>query len=245
MVFRRYWYDFGGAVAVTAACVLYWYWDRVPLYLFRLTAINFIVFLCLQFEGFQWPGGMPGVVNVATYKSNFPERYPLNQNSAMVSGCLYSFLLYLPPVFWPNLIWLGLAPVAHGLILALVHTFSYNMEMGTWYNPGMICALFGHGTVGTLYVWHVHTNGLASWKLWTGSLCYLAIFVLLARSWITYSLLKDLHSPYPFAPEELDRFYTAYECGRLGKSRKYLRVGTVDSAPLLRESPAVAAARRV
>ena len=46
-------------------------------------------------------------MNVVLRSSSIPDRYPLNQNSAMVVNVLAAYGFYLVPVFFPSVIWLA------------------------------------------------------------------------------------------------------------------------------------------
>jgi len=108
--FRRHWYAVGLVVAVAVILVLIVTWGNLSI-IQRLLLANFAALLLHQFEEYGWPGGEPAIMNIVLQSSSTPERYPLNQNSAMIVNVLVAYGAYLLPVFFPHLIWLGLAPI--------------------------------------------------------------------------------------------------------------------------------------
>src|SRR5438046_2758681 len=91
--FRRHWYDVGLVVALLASITLVVLWRDMDV-LQRLLLLNFIAILIHQYEEYGWPGGEPGIINIAIQPSPTPDRYPLNQNSAMVINVLAAYLFY-------------------------------------------------------------------------------------------------------------------------------------------------------
>src|SRR5438270_4852905 len=118
--FRRHWYAVGLVVAVAVILVLIVTWGNLSI-IQRLLLANFAALLLHQFEEYGWPGGEPAIMNIVLQSSSTPERYPLNQNSAMIVNVLVAYGAYLLPVFFPHLIWLGLAPILFGIMQFLVH----------------------------------------------------------------------------------------------------------------------------
>jgi hypothetical protein len=109
---RRHWYTLGLPIAIVAVM-----WasvsdlTRVQLILL----LNFVVLLMHQFEEYAWPGGEPWIINeVMQPKGSRPDRYPLNQNNAFVINVPMAWSFYLLPVFFPEAVWIGLAPVLFG-----------------------------------------------------------------------------------------------------------------------------------
>ena len=80
----------------------------------RLLLLNFVVLLVHQFEEYAWPGGFPATMNTVLQPSPTPDHYKLNQNSATAVNVLAAYGFYLIAVFFPTVIWLGLAPVLFG-----------------------------------------------------------------------------------------------------------------------------------
>ena len=114
---RRHWYDLGLIPAAVTIGVLVLRWGDMDV-LQRLLLLNFVAIILHQYEEYGFPGGEPGIINIVVRPSEKPDRYPLNQNSAMLINVLATYGLYLVPVFFPRIIWLGLAPVLFGIFRA-------------------------------------------------------------------------------------------------------------------------------
>ena len=117
---RRHWYDIGGIIAIGAAACLVIFWTQLEM-LVRIQLMSFIAILVHQYEEYGFPGGEPAITNMVMQPSDLPDRYPLNQNSAMIGNVLVTYTVYLLPVFLPQVIWLGLAPILMGIAQFIVH----------------------------------------------------------------------------------------------------------------------------
>jgi hypothetical protein len=203
--YRRNWYTVGlfiGAAAVVLVAVEWQRWELLQ----RLLLLNFAALLFHQFEEYGWPGGEPAIMNRVIQPSANPDRYPLNQNSAMVINVFVAYPFYLVPVFFPNLIWLGLAPVLFGMMQIVMHGILTNVKLKTLYNPGLLAVALGHIPIGVYYIYIIESRNLATVWDWVFGVAYLMAFVGIAMRKLTYSWLADRDSPYPFDRVEMARF---------------------------------------
>jgi len=212
--FRRHWYEVGAVVAVGAVGGLALMWQDMGV-LQRLLLTNFIVLLVHQYEEYGWPGGEPAIMNMVLQRSSTPDRYPLNQLSAMVVNVPGAYGFYLAPVFFPTVIWLGLAPVLFGILQFVVHGVVTNVKLRSVYNPGLAAVVLGHIPVGACYLYHIHAQGLASVWDWVFGVAYMLAFQLVCLMKMTYTWLADRDSPYAFADEEMRRFDVRQKLERL------------------------------
>ncbi|PGD75970.1 HXXEE domain-containing protein, partial [Bacillus wiedmannii] len=111
--FRKHWCDVGLVMAIVALGYLVANFGKMS-EIKVLLALSFVAILVHQFEEYRWPGYFAGLFNVVIFKSDIPDRYPLNTQSAMVINILIAYVFYLLPFFFPNIIWLGLAPILMG-----------------------------------------------------------------------------------------------------------------------------------
>ena len=173
----------------------------------RLLLLNFIVVLLHQFEEYSWPGGFPAVANVVLLSSGNLARYfkPLNRLSSMVANVLFAYVIYLVPVFFPHVIWLGLAPVIIGAVLQVIaHAIFVNIKIRSPFSPGAVTAVFGFLPVGVLYIHHIHANSMVgSWD-WPLAVVWLVVSGYLTFYLFEQQLLGD--APYPFDQDEMERF---------------------------------------
>jgi hypothetical protein len=214
--FRRHWYDVGAVVAAAAIISLIAGWQDMSV-LRRLLALNFIVLLIHQYEEYGWPGGEPAIMNMGLQRSDCPNRYKLNQNSAMVVNVLAAYGFYLVPVFFPTVIWLGLAPVLFGILQFVIHGIVTNAKLRSLYNPGLAAVVLGHIPIGAYYLYYVHAQGLASVWDWVFGIAYMLAFQYVFLFKLTFVWLADLNSPYAFADEEMRRFNVSERLERLNR----------------------------
>jgi hypothetical protein len=202
---RRHWHDIGLFSAVVAAVYLIAAWNDLGI-VQRLLLLNFIVVLLHQFEEYSWPGGFPAVANMVMMPSASPDRYPLNQNSSMAANLVFAYGFYLVPVFFPDVIWLGLAPVLVGAVLQVIgHAIYVNIKLRTLYSPGVATAVLGHLPIGVIYIHHILANSMVNWWDWLLAVVYLVVFGFLNFFMMELKWLGDRNSPYPFDQDEMER----------------------------------------
>ena len=65
-----------------------------------------------QLEEYRIVGIFPGMLNAALYKSEMPDRYPLNTNTALLVNVIAGRTFYFSAAFFAEkAIWLGLATI--------------------------------------------------------------------------------------------------------------------------------------
>jgi hypothetical protein len=206
--FRRHWHDVGLLSALVAGIYLVVAWGDLD-DLQRLLLLNFIVVLLHQFEEYSWPGGFPAVANLILMPAmGSLSRWlkPLNQLSSAVANCVFAYVFYLLPVFFPHTIWLGLAPVLVGLVIQTAgHCFLVNYRIRSLYSPGVATTVFGFIPVGGAYIYHIQANSLATASDWLAALGYMVVAVLLIFYVIEQRLLGGDNPRYPFPEDELQR----------------------------------------
>ncbi len=210
--YRRHWYTVGLFVAVGTIAFVAVRWQTLDV-LQRLSLLNFVALLLHQFEEYGWPGGEPAIMNIVLQRSPIPDRYPLNQNSAMVINVLAAYSFYLIPAFFPRMIWLGLAPVLFGMLQFIVHGIVTNKKMKSLYNPGLAAVVLGHVPIGICDIYSIHAHQLAGVWDWVGGVVYLIVFQYVAFIKMTYTWLADRESVFPFAEVEMKRYAVQEKLG--------------------------------
>ena len=211
--FRRHWYEIGGIVAIGAIAYLVFFWNQMDL-LIRVLLMSFIAILVHQYEEYGFPGGEPAIMNMALQPSDIPDRYPLNQNSAMITNVL-AWIVYFLPVFFPHLIWFGLAPMLMGLSQFIVHGIATNIKMKSIYNPGLGAVVFLHLPIGIYYIYRIVSEGLVHGTDWIFAVIYLAFIAGGIVNGLTYKVLAKRDSKYVFDDVEMRRFNVAKKLERL------------------------------
>jgi len=212
--FIRHWYDVGGALVVPA---LLWAWLGGWSTVQLILMLNFAVILIHQFEEYRLPGGEAWITNEVFQPKGGPvDRYPLNQfNAAFMNVLAWPF--YLVPVFFPNLVWLGLAPVLFGMVgQAVAHVVVTNIKLKTFYNPGMGAVVLGHIPLGIWYLVAVYREGIIGGWDWLFAVLYMGFFAGVVMARVGYGLLGSAESRYPFAAAEMARFDRVRRLERVG-----------------------------
>jgi hypothetical protein len=165
------WYFYGLVPAAVALAVLIVRWSAMPV-LSRVSLINFIGLLLHQAEEYGWPGGAPCFMN--KYMRGGDERYPLNQLSAMIVNVTLVYVCYLLPVFLPDVMWLGLAPILFGCVFqVLLHGVVFMVKFHHFYNSGIAAVLCIHVPCGIYYIWYAVSHSMLSGSDWLFGVLYL------------------------------------------------------------------------
>ena len=135
---RKHWFDLGGVFAVIVLIYTFTTYKDLTQYQ-TLMWFSLVSLFLHQFEEYRIPGTFPGMLNKVLYKSNLPDRYPLNPNSAFYINVLIGWNLYLlAALLSEKAIWLGIATILISLGNVIAHTFLFNIKGRTIYNAGML-----------------------------------------------------------------------------------------------------------
>lgn len=211
---RRHWYSVGLVWAVIAIALAF---------LGNLKAVqvilllNFAVLTLHQFEELCWPGGFPWIYNeVLNPKGGPADRYPLNQNNDLFINVWAAYPFCLLPVFFPNAYWLGLSMVLFAAGQLVVHGVVINWKLRRLYNPGLGTVVFGFVPLGAWYLFEVYSHQSVPLWNWVIAVVCMVFFSGVVMVRIGFGFLADRNSPYPFAPEEMERFDRWRHLARLG-----------------------------
>ncbi|MBQ6252898.1 HXXEE domain-containing protein [Ruminococcus sp.] len=199
--FCRHWYEVGLVPAGVALVFLIVRWDDLSLFQ-RISTVNFIGIMLHQFEEYGFPGGAPVFLN--KYMRGGTERYPLNQFSAMLVNVVIGYLCYLLPVFLPNIIWLGLAPILFGCVFqVMLHLVVFFVKFHHVYNSGLAAVLLIHLPCGFLYIHHAAVQGLLTGRTWLSTIIYMIVMIAFTVLF-GQKLFSRKDSSYPFDEKEIE-----------------------------------------
>lgn len=192
---RLHWFDIGPAFSVAVCGYLL---DARPTGLALLLWASLASLFLHQFEEYRYPGYFPGMLNTALFRSQWPDRYPLNANTAFVVNVTTGWLVYLlAAILNTQALWLGIAAILISLGNVLAHTFLFNIKGKTVYNPGMVTALVLLLPISSYFLYLIVQSNAASPLDWVlglvlgGALNYIGVLKLI--DW-----LKDENTRYLF-----------------------------------------------
>ena len=159
--YRRHWHQVGLVLFfVLTFCMAFWGQQIDPLR--YILIYSFMALLVHQYEEYAFPGGFPAIFNIAlSGEKQVPERYPLNTNQVLTTNVFLAYPFYILPIFFPHLIWFGIAQMLFGFSQLIIHGVMINRKLGTLYNPGLAAVIFLHIPIGVYYLWYVATQHLA------------------------------------------------------------------------------------
>ncbi len=160
--YRKNWYYFGAIyfVAISFSVIV---WHNSFSVIRLLLIMSFMALLVHQFEEYAKPGGFPSIFNtVVLGEKKIPNHYPLNPNSAMITNVYLGYTFYIIPIFFPNLIWLGIAQIMFGIFQIIIHGIVINIKLKSLYNPGLASVILLHFPIGIYYINYVVMHNLAN-----------------------------------------------------------------------------------
>lgn len=176
-------------------------WDARQRMLLGSAAIIFLHF----FEEFGFPGGFAPMGMKVELRITDPDasHWPLNQLNTMAGNWLFAVLVYVLPLFLPDVKFLTLAAALFGFLEVLMHAFVFNIALKRVYNPGFATAVFGLLPISLRYfagIWGQH--------LYSGADIALAVVWMVFNYWLgfrspLYKKLGTMSDRYGFTPEEV------------------------------------------
>ena len=135
-LFRYHWFDLALILSIALGTAIF---------ITQPTGMTLLLWLSLgslflhQVEEWRFPGYFPGMANAVMFKSDMPDRYPLNANSGMLINVVLGWSGYLlAALFWKQAIWLAIATILVSVGNIFAHTIIFNIKGKTFYNPGLL-----------------------------------------------------------------------------------------------------------
>ncbi|WP_417429637.1 HXXEE domain-containing protein [Halpernia sp.] len=135
--FRKHWFDIGGFLSILCIGFIILNFKNFSDYQLILWC-SLVSLFWHQLEEYRFAGTFPGMINTVMFKSNLPDRFPLNTNTAMLINVFLGWLVYfLAAIFAEKAIWLGIAAILISSGNIIAHTFLFNIKGKTFYNAGL------------------------------------------------------------------------------------------------------------
>ncbi|MEO9257175.1 MAG: HXXEE domain-containing protein [Crocinitomicaceae bacterium] len=139
---RKHWYDLGGILAIILIGYVFFNYQLMSDYQIVMW-ISLISLFFHQLEEYRVVGTFPGMINSVMFKSETPDRFPLNTNTAFYINVFLGWGVYfLAAVFAEKAIWLGITSILVSVGNTIAHTFLFNIKGKTFYNAGMLTTWF-------------------------------------------------------------------------------------------------------
>lgn len=201
----RHWYSLDMIVTAILCVALILNWGSMVM-VQRLVLLNLIALTVHQFEEYGFPGGEPAIMNRVLQGSDMPDRFPLNQFSAMFTNVFVGVVLYGLPFFFPDCIWLCLAPMLFNFGQIVVHGVMTNRTLHGIYNPGLGAVIFLHLPISIYFIWYVCSTGAITGWDWLWGILFAGVTAGFCVAFMTYAVFASRKTRWPFAPEEMKRF---------------------------------------
>lgn len=159
----------------------------------KMLLASILVLLLHFFEEFYVPGGFPymGVKVLLGKDERDPKKWNCNNLSSMYGNWGFLLLVYVLPLFVPNVKFLLLAPMLFNFAELLMHLLAFNIRLRKCYNPGMITGVFFLPPISIYYFASVFEASMYAWYDYVLAVVwFIFVFWLSFRSPIYWSLGK-------------------------------------------------------
>jgi hypothetical protein len=206
--YRRQWPRVGGVIAMALGGALALASTKNKLSRTQMiSALNFGALLVHQYEEYEDPGYFPGQFNRGLFKSDQPDRYPLNTQTALCVNTIFAYPFYILPVLFPANKWLGIAPVLFGMTQAVGHGIIFPRIAGASYSPGFLASILLHVPLGIAYFKALRKEGHISNKDLRLGLVYQVLFAVVGVAGPNL-VGNDRNSPYVFRSDQVGPYAT-------------------------------------
>jgi len=161
-ILKKHWYDIGGVLSVVIIIFLFFNYSSITNYQLIMW-ISLISLFYHQLEEYRIVGTFPGMVNKVLFKSEMPDRYPLNYNTAFYVNVVVGWFSYfLAAIFAEKAIWLGIATILISVGNTIAHSIMFNIKGKTYYNAGMITSILFFAPISYYFFKTIHTENLVT-----------------------------------------------------------------------------------
>ena len=202
---RDNWFRLGVIVfAALSYYMIFWGCDQLSS-IQKILMASLMVLPIHQYEEYVFSGGGPVVINRGFYgEQTLYRQYPGNWNSIMIVN-LSAYIFYILALVFPQAIWLGIATMLFNLFQLLGHALEMNIKLKTWYNPGLLTAVFGLLPISLWYFSQVWEQHLYSWGDVGLAIVWIGFNYWLAFRSLIYKKLGKLSDRYGFTDAEVSR----------------------------------------
>lgn len=139
------------------------------------------------FEEFGFPGGFPwgGLKVEKRFVNSNVSKWPINQLNCMWGNNWFVVVVYIPTLFLNNVSWLVLAVLIFSYIEFFMHLLGFNIGLKSWYNPGLLTAIF----MAIVSTWYFSSIDITA--------AFSLLDLLIAFVWIGFNFWMAFLGPVP------------------------------------------------
>ncbi len=158
---RNHWFD--ASIFFAFIILIFIYFNRNSFSNYQILMwLSLVTLFIHQFEEYRFPGYFPGMLNTVMFKSEMPDRFPLNMNTALIINVTEGWLFYFSAaVFAEKAVWLGIITILVSCGNTIAHTFLFNIKGKTLYNPGLVTSLLLFLPVSIYFFYFITTRHIA------------------------------------------------------------------------------------
>lgn len=190
------WYIISVVLAIlTVFIIIFGNWNFTQMIILGLIVCLFLHF----YEEFGFPGGFPYMgVKVLLGKDELDQKkWNANNLNSIFGNWGFLLLVYFLPLFLPGVRFLTLAAIIFSFLELFMHLVLFNVRLKSFYNPGLITAVFGMTPLAIIYFIGISGSVHYYWYEYLFALLWcIAVFVFCFRSPLYWSLGKK--DGYPF-----------------------------------------------
>ena len=135
---RKHWFDLAGIGVILAAAYLILAWQELSTYR-QIMWVSLITLFLHEIEEYRVIGTFPGMFNKVMFKSDIPDRYPINMNTSLVVNVPIAWSIYLlAALVGENAVWLGMASLLISVGNIVIHVFILNIKVKRLFKRGNV-----------------------------------------------------------------------------------------------------------
>ena len=161
--------------------------------------ISFISLLLHEFEEYRFPGTFPCRFNRVFFKSQKPDRYPLNTDTSLWVNVFFGWTVYLlAAILAEKAMWICIISIMVSVGNIIIHVFVFNIKGKTLYNPGMATSLLLFLPISLYFFLSIYIYNLTSVRellVWVP----LGFVIAVALTLGTVQVMKNKHTRYVFS----------------------------------------------
>ncbi|MCM3756526.1 HXXEE domain-containing protein [Sporosarcina aquimarina] len=150
-------------------------WSAMPV-VQRMVGLFFLALVFHLWEEGKYPGGFTEMI---TKTLNFTAR---NRHFGEIVTASYALIIILFPLFFPNVVWLSMAPMMLGILEVVAHLAAIKMfKLKRFYSPGLVTSVVLMLPISIYTIVYVVQNNLMQPISWLYAFGFILISIMTAQ----------------------------------------------------------------